>query len=245
MRVEEGWGNEQVPFQFADMKGKERIFMFTANIALKTKKRLKTQKENKAFLEIPKRIRPEGKQIHLTIRRKKGESQLKGDNSCDIPVECKDRAGSCCRQPCQHVLVFVNTRESTCLQRESIQESAKTVNRHQYAHKHRTKAEIFNPSAYDQNNLQFFLSYSHNIPLFRIRWSKWRPAEIWGLKRTDAKNWLGRAFVLPIWKAKVFTTGSTIGRHMPLLYSLFMAGMLQHYMEWGSIVFLLLSQQWR
>lgn len=49
MRVEEGGGNEPVPFQFADMKGKERIFMFTANIALKTKKKLKAQKENKAF----------------------------------------------------------------------------------------------------------------------------------------------------------------------------------------------------
>lgn len=49
MRVEEGGGNEQVPFRLAEMKGKEWIFMLTANIVLKTKKRLKTQKENKAF----------------------------------------------------------------------------------------------------------------------------------------------------------------------------------------------------
>lgn len=51
MRVEGvgvgGGGNEQVPFQLAEMKGKERIFMFTANIALNTKKETENTKRNK------------------------------------------------------------------------------------------------------------------------------------------------------------------------------------------------------
>ena len=57
MRVEGGGGgNEQVPFQLAEMKGKERIFMFTANIALKTKKRdwKHKKKKKKKFIKIPK-----------------------------------------------------------------------------------------------------------------------------------------------------------------------------------------------
>lgn len=52
MRVEGGCGEWASAISAAEMKGQERIFMFTANIALKTKKKrksLKTQKENKAF----------------------------------------------------------------------------------------------------------------------------------------------------------------------------------------------------
>lgn len=62
----EGWGwggegNEQVPFQPAEMKAKERIFMFTANTALNTKKRLRTQKRKQSFLKFPRRAGSEGR----------------------------------------------------------------------------------------------------------------------------------------------------------------------------------------
>lgn len=67
------------------MKGQERIFMFTANIALKTKK-IEAGKKNKKkikLFQIPKM--PGTKEKRTTTER---VWRLKGDNSCDIPVEC-------------------------------------------------------------------------------------------------------------------------------------------------------------
>lgn len=60
-----------MPFQLAEMKEKEWIFMFTANIALKTKKRLKTQKGNKAFQESQDGTGPKAnKSVELAGRKK-------------------------------------------------------------------------------------------------------------------------------------------------------------------------------
>lgn len=47
MRVEGGCGEWASAISAAEMKGQERIFMFTANIALKTKKKEKVWKHKK------------------------------------------------------------------------------------------------------------------------------------------------------------------------------------------------------
>lgn len=66
------WGSEGVPFQLAEMKGKEWIFMFTANTELNTKKRLQIKKES--FLNFPRRARTKVKRNPLNQRTKKRKS---------------------------------------------------------------------------------------------------------------------------------------------------------------------------
>lgn len=96
------------------MKGQERIFMFTANIALTTKKRPKHKATRKAF-ENSREARTKG--IKLIA---KSVWQLKGGGSCGSPVQYTARAGPAVASPgTDHGYSWVHAAQFKSLGKES------------------------------------------------------------------------------------------------------------------------------
>lgn len=184
-----GGGNEQVPFQLAEMKGKERIFMFTANIALNTKKETENTKRNKKkdFLRIPKTCQDQRqKNIYRTSREEKQCGVLKATTVVTFKlsrqvglgpaVACPANSAGICRfAPPQAEHPGESTNATDC---QSSSTHTQTLCQ---------SSDLQSWCSGNKTTFNFwFHQHSHDVDLFPIRWSDRKPARIWCLSR---KNW--------------------------------------------------------